>query len=85
MSFNVTALPGANFGGLVTAPMNAADIVSAAEAGPGALPSFLDQFGGFLLIKGIVLMMTGGWSPRTLLKSSQNVGIKKSKSPKWDL
>ena len=38
MSFNVTALPSANFGGLVTAPMNAADIVSAAEAGPGALP-----------------------------------------------
>ena len=71
MSFNVTALPGANFGGLVTAPMNAVDIVSAAEAGPGALPSFLDQFGGFLLIKGMDGLED---EPELLLRLSQIFG-----------
>ena len=53
MSFDVTALPGATFGGLVTAPINAADIVSAAEASPAALPGLLNQFNGFLLVKGM--------------------------------
>ena len=37
MSFEVTTLPGATFGGLVTAPSDA-DIVSAAEASPATLP-----------------------------------------------
>ncbi len=53
MSFDVTALPDATFGGLVTAPTSAAEVVSAAEASPAALRSLLDQFEGFLLIKGM--------------------------------
>ena len=53
MSFNVTALSGATFGGLVTTPTNYADIVAAAEASPATLPGFLNQFNGFLLIKGM--------------------------------
>ena len=53
MNFDVTALPGAAFGGLVTAPINTADIVTAAEASPAALPGLLNQFNGFLLIKGM--------------------------------
>ncbi|MBG04991.1 MAG: hypothetical protein CMM59_13060 [Rhodospirillaceae bacterium] len=53
MSFDVTALPDATFGGLVTAPTSAAEIVSAAEASPAALPSLLVRFEGFLLIKGM--------------------------------
>ena len=53
MSFDVTALPDATFGGLVTAPTSAAEIVSAAEASPVALPSLLDRFEGFLFIKGM--------------------------------
>ena len=42
MSFDVTALPDATFGGLVTVPTSAAEIVLAAEASPEALPSLLD-------------------------------------------
>ena len=53
MSFDVTALPDATFGGLVIAPTSAAEIVRAAEASPEALPSLLDQFEGFLLFKGM--------------------------------
>ena len=53
MSFDVTALPDATFGGLVTAPTSAAEIVRAAEANPEALPSLIDQFEGFLLCKGM--------------------------------
>ncbi|MEC8135803.1 MAG: hypothetical protein VX107_06565, partial [Pseudomonadota bacterium] len=53
MSFDVTALPDATFGGLVTAPTSAAEIVSGAEASPVALPSLLYRFEGFLLIKGM--------------------------------
>ena len=53
MSFDVTALPDATFGGLVTAPTSAAEIVSVAEASPVALPGLLDRFEGFLLIKGM--------------------------------
>ena len=51
MSFEVTNLPGATFGGLMTAPTDAADIVSAAEASPATLLSLMNQFNGFLLIK----------------------------------
>ena len=53
MSFDITALPGATFGGLVTEPTNSAYIVAAAEASPATLPGFLNQFNGFLLIKGM--------------------------------
>ena len=53
MSFDVTALPDASFGGLVTVPTSAAEIVLAAEASPEALPSLLDRFEGFLLFKGM--------------------------------
>ena len=53
MSFDVTALPDATFGGLVIAPTSAAEIVRAAEASPEALPSLIDQFEGFLLCKGM--------------------------------
>ena len=53
MSFAVTALPDATFGGLVTVPKSAAKIVLAAEASPEALPSLLDRFEGFLLFKGM--------------------------------
>ena len=71
MSFNVTALSGATFGGLVTAPTNYADIVAAAEANPATLPGFLNQFNGFLLIKG----MDGFESePELLLRLSQVFG-----------
>ena len=71
MSFNVTALSGATFGGLVTAPTNCADIVAAAEASPATLPGFLNQFNGFLLIKG----MEGFESePELLLRLSQVFG-----------
>ena len=71
MSFNVTALSGATFGGLVTAPTNYADIVAAAEASPATLPGFLNQFNGFLLIKG----MDGFESePELLLRLSQIFG-----------
>lgn len=37
----------------MTAPTNSADIVSAAEASPAILRGLLDQFNGFLLIKGM--------------------------------
>ena len=53
MSFDVTVLSDATFGGLVTAPTSAAEIVSTAEASPVALPGLLDRFEGFLLIKGM--------------------------------
>jgi len=53
MAFDATDLPGATFGGLVTAPTSADAIVAAAEAAPDALPQLLDQYEGFLLIKGM--------------------------------
>ena len=71
MSFDVTALPGATFGGLVTAPINAADIVSAAEASPAALPGLLNQFNGFLLVKGMDGLEA---KPELLLRLSQIFG-----------
>ena len=71
MSFDVTALPGATFGGLVTAPINAADTVSAAEASPAALPGLLNQFNGFLLVKGMDGLEA---KPELLLRLSQIFG-----------
>ena len=37
----------------MTAPTNSADIVSAAEASPATRRGLLNQFNGFLLIKGM--------------------------------
>ena len=37
----------------MTAPTNSADIVSTAEASPATPRGLLDQFNGFLLIKGM--------------------------------
>ena len=37
----------------MTAPTNSANIVSAAEASPATRRGLLDQFNGFLLIKGM--------------------------------
>ncbi|MEC6998271.1 MAG: hypothetical protein VXW88_02715, partial [Pseudomonadota bacterium] len=71
MSFEVTTLPSATFGGLLTAPSDAADIVSAAEARPAILPALMNQFNGFLLIK----RMTGFEdNPELLLRLSRIFG-----------
>ena len=71
MNLSVTALPGATFGGILTAPINAADIVLAAEASPAILPGFLSQFNGFLLIKGMERIEA---KPEFLLRLSQIFG-----------
>ena len=71
MSFEVTTLPSATFGGRLTAPSDAADIVSAAEARPAILPGLMNEFNGFLLIK----RMTGFEdNPELLLRLSRIFG-----------
>ena len=71
MSFEVTNLPGATFGGLLTAPSDATDIVSVAEASPAILPGLMNQCNGLLLIK----RMTGFEdNPELLLRLSRIFG-----------
>ena len=71
MSFEVTTLPSATFGGLLTAPSDAADIVSVAEASPAILPGLMNQCNGLLLIK----RMTGFEdNPELLLRLSRIFG-----------
>ena len=71
MSFDVTALPGATFGGLLTAPINAADLIFLAEASPTSLPLLLNEFNGFLLIKGMEMLEE---KPELFLRLSQIFG-----------
>ena len=71
MSFDVTALPGATFGGLLTAPINAADLIFLAEASPTSLPLLLNEFNGFLLIKGMGMFEE---KPELFLRLSQIFG-----------